>query len=264
MLNSSISSRWLVCYQPNSQAHIRLFCFPYAGASPAFFRDWHKQLLDSIELFVVHLPGRGSRIKEPAFTQMQALTEVIVKEIVPYINQPFVFFGHSLGALIAFEVACELRRQFNLTPIHLFVAACPAPHLSPSGSPSYQLPEPEFIERMKIGNGTPDEILKNPKLMAKFLPLMRADAELGDTYTYREQDPLNSAISVFGGREDFLVSEKELVAWYKYTQNYFRIQMFPGNHFFINNNLEQLLKVLSDELKLDLALSSSCLISKEF
>ncbi|MGD1875279.1 MAG: aminotransferase class I/II-fold pyridoxal phosphate-dependent enzyme [Mastigocoleus sp.] len=248
MLNYLADNPWLVSYKANPKARIRLFCFPHGGSGPQLFRDWHKELSETIDLYVIQPPGRGNRLKEFPYTQMKPLVNAIVKEILPYMDKPFAFLGHSLGGLICFEVTRELRRQCRHSPIHLFIVSCRAPQLPASGTPSYNLPDKEFIEKMRRGNSTPVKILTNPKLMNLFLPSIRADAVLGDTYQYCIEEPLDCPISAFGGTEDTVVSQNELNDWRYQTHNSFKLQMFEGDHFFLKNDSASFLRVLREQL----------------
>lgn len=257
MVNSFAHNPWLACYKPNSQALIRLFCFPHAGAGPQSFRNWHKGLPETVEFCVVQAPGRGSRLKELPYTRMKPLVDRIVEELVPYLNKPFAFFGHSLGGLISFEVTRQLCRQSSPRPVHLFIAGCRAPHLPTFGTLIYQLPDDEFIEKMRRGNRVPKEILANSKLLNSFIPPLRADAELSDTYEYCDKEPLDCPISVYGGTEDTEVSQNELEDWCHQTRSDFKLQMFPGDHFFFKNDSTSFLRALTEQLEQYLSINSS-------
>src|SRR5262249_42750474 len=112
-----------------SESRIRLFCFPYAGSSAQIFHGWQQDLPRTIEVTPVHLPGRGKRIREKPFTELTALAEVLTGEISPHVDKPYALFGHSLGAIIAFEVARGLRRRGLPLPRRLFVSGCRAAQL---------------------------------------------------------------------------------------------------------------------------------------
>jgi medium-chain acyl-[acyl-carrier-protein] hydrolase len=145
---------------------------------------------------------------------------------------PFAFFGHSLGSLISFELTRWLRRQKVPCPLQLFVSGCRVPQIPNPDPPIHQLPDVEFIEELRRFNGTPKAVLDNPELMEVFLPLLRSDMRLYETYVYDHEAPLDCPISAFGALEDEEVSREELAAWYDQTRSRFNIQMFPGDHFF--------------------------------
>jgi surfactin synthase thioesterase subunit len=239
---------WLPPLQSNPQADLRLFCFPYAGASSVVFRGWPAYLPGYVEVCAVQLAGRGRRLREEPYTKIPALVHAAAEALQPYLDKPFVFFGHSLGALIGFEMARWLRGRGGREPLHLFVSGRRAPQLPSTDPPTFKLPEAEFIEELKQLNGTPHEVLANPELMAVTLPLLRADFELAQTYTYTAEPPLDISITAFGGVEDKKVPQEELGEWSKQTTSSFSLRMFPGDHFYLNSARPQLLQALSQEL----------------
>jgi medium-chain acyl-[acyl-carrier-protein] hydrolase len=245
-----IHNPWLIIPKPNPQAKLRLFCFPYAGGGAAIFKAWHKELNPKIEVCAVQLPGRENRLSEPAFNRLQPLIEAISQAILPNLNQPFAFFGHSMGGLICFELASYLRRIYNLTPVHLFISAASAPHIPDTKPPIHNLPQIDFLEELRRFNGTPNEVLENQELMELISPTLRADFGVLETYIYSKSPPLSCAITAFGGITDPEVSQTELAAWQEHTTGEFSLQMLPGNHFFIHENRLQLLDLLSQHTAL--------------
>jgi medium-chain acyl-[acyl-carrier-protein] hydrolase len=241
------AGRWIVYPKPNERASLRLFCFPYAGGGSAIFRKWPDCLLDSIEVGLVQLPGRESRLSERAFTRVAPLVNTIARSLYSHFDKRFAFFGHSMGAIIAFELARELRRLRAPSPDHLIMSGRGAPQLS-NDLPTYNLPDPEFLSELKRLNGTPKEVFRNAELIRLMLPLVRADFELIQTYAYSDEPPLDCVITALGGLDDHYVSREELEAWKLQTTNSFRLQFLPGDHFFINTAQRTLLELLSCEL----------------
>jgi medium-chain acyl-[acyl-carrier-protein] hydrolase len=235
---------WLICPKPNLRARVRLFCFPYAGGGSLIFREWCQELAPDIEVYAIQLPGRESRLQEPAFNRLQALVEELSQGILPYLNKPFVFFGHSMGGLIAFEVTRRLR-QWGLCPMHLFISGARAPHLPDLDPPIHNLPQMEFIKELRRFNGTPAAILENAELMELLLPTLRADFAVLETYTYTPEASLPCPLTVFGGLQDEIVTQDELKAWKEHTNQTFSLQMLPGNHFFLQQERARLLKFIS-------------------
>ncbi|MGH2506509.1 MAG: thioesterase II family protein [Ktedonobacteraceae bacterium] len=236
---------WIICPRPQPQAQLRLFCFPYAGGGASLYRTWHQTLPPTIEICPVQFPGRENRLTEQAFTQVEPLIQDLYNAISPYLDKPFAFFGHSMGALVSFELTRYLRQKAGLSPQHLCVSAHRAPHLPDRHTPIYQLPYPEFREELRHLNGTPEGVLQNEELMQLLLPTLRADFTLCETYTYDPQEPLACPIAVFGGTEDDKITSAELQAWHDQTQNAFVLHMLPGDHFFIHSTRELLLRTLS-------------------
>jgi medium-chain acyl-[acyl-carrier-protein] hydrolase len=236
-------SSWLHCPKPNPKSCLRLFCFPYAGAGASIFRTWIGQL-PSIEVFLIQPPGRETRLREPCFTKLDSFIRAFLPELLPYLDCPFVFFGHSMGALISFEVVRQLRRSRHLTPLHLFVSGRQAPQLPELDPPMHQLPRAEFLRGLRSYDGTPESVLQNQDLMDLFLPILRADFSIIETYTYRAEVPLSCPISAFGGIQDSKVTLDRLGAWQDQTSSSFSLKMFPGGHFYLNHQSESLLATI--------------------
>jgi medium-chain acyl-[acyl-carrier-protein] hydrolase len=243
-------NNWIVCFKPNPRVRIRLFCFPYAGGGALVFRAWAENLPLEIQVCPIQLPGRENRFKEPPFTQVQPLVQTLLEVFYPYyLTKPFAFFGHSMGALISFELARQLHQQYNLTPVHLFVSARLAPQEVDPRPPIYQLPEDEFVEQLCHLSGTPETILHNAELMQMLLPVLRADFAINEAYMYKPREPLDVPISAFGGLQDPKVSQEDLKKWSEQTSRSFNLHMFPGNHFFINNAQSLVLRAITQELR---------------
>ena len=225
---------WIKRLRQDPQTRFRLFCFPYAGGGASIFRTWPQRLPRDIEVCAIQLPGREERLAEPLFDRLASLIDVLVNVLHPYMDLPFAFFGHSLGSVVAFELTRRLRRQKASCPLQLFVSGSRAPQILDPDPPLHQLPDAEFIEELRRFNGTPLAVLDNPELMELLLPLLRSDMRLLETYGYDHEAPLDCPISAFGGLADKEVSRDELAAWRDQTRSRFRMQIFPGDHFFLN------------------------------
>ncbi len=247
MLTVSRISPWIVTPRP-VESGMRLICFPYAGAGASLFRSWaDSELLADIEVCAVQLPGRETRITESPVGDVRRLVRMLCEALEPYLDRPFVFFGHSIGALVSFELARELRRIKGIEPSHLFVSGCPAPQL-PSSERMCDLPEDEFLERVCRFNGTPPEVLNHPELMQLIIPALRADFSLRDRYVYREEPSLDCPITAFGGMSDKHVDSVMLRSWRQHTRERFQLWLFQGDHFFVRSAQGPLLEVLSSAL----------------
>lgn len=239
---------WVLCPRPNPQARLRLFCFPYAGGAASAFYTWLDDLPGGVEICPIQLPGRESRLGEPPFTRLEPLLDALVLAIQPYLDKPFAFFGHSMGATISFELACQLRAQGASTPVHLFISGSRAPHTPDPDPPIHHLPDAELVEELRRFNGTPEAVLQNAELMHLLLPILRADLTLHETYRYVPGEPLDCPISAFGGLEDEEVSHDDLAAWRDQTCGTFTLRMFPGDHFFLRSARTLLLQAVSQDL----------------
>lgn len=233
-----------------SEPRLRLFCFPYAGGGASLFRLWPDKFPIDIEVCPIYLPGRESRLKEPLFTRLSALVAALFDALEPLMDMPFAFFGHSMGALISFELARYLRRMQQPGPAYLFISSHRAPQLPDSNAPLHDLPESELIDMLARLGGTPQAILQHTELMKVLLPILRADFELCETYVYSPEPALNCPLSVFGGEQDTMVRVSELQAWQAQTQRSFTLHLLPGDHFFISSQQESLLEILCQELEL--------------
>lgn len=172
MLTATDRRPWLVTCRRGDG--LRLIGFPYAGGGPSLFRGWPSELLQDIELCAVHLPGREARMKEQPIGDLRRVVAELAKAIEPVCDRPVALFGHSIGGLLAFECARELRRRYGIEPVHLFVSGCPAPQIRDQDR-LCELPDEEFVERMRHFNGTPREILDHAEMMELMLPTLRAD-----------------------------------------------------------------------------------------
>jgi medium-chain acyl-[acyl-carrier-protein] hydrolase len=227
---------------------MRVFCFPYAGGGAAVFRAWPDDLPEEVEVCAIALPGRGARLREAPFNRLAPLVAVLSAAIVPYLDRPFAFFGHSMGALMGFEVARDLRRRGDFKPSHMFVSGYRAPQLGFLGTPIHALSDDAFIEELRRLNGTAHEILESDELMRLLLPMLKADFAMCEGYLYTPDAPLDCAISAYGGRDDGEVSAEDLRAWRAQTSGPFTVQMFPGDHFFLESARRELLRAVGGEL----------------
>ena len=241
---SSIFNSWIECYHPNPGASLRLFCFPYAGGSARIYRSWGKHLPSCVEVCAVQLPGRDRRIAETPFNNLASLVRATAEALHAFLNKPFAFFGHSMGALLSFEFAHYLRAEFNLSPEHLFLSGRSAAHVDNNEPSIYDLPTPQLLEELQQLKGTPPHVLENPDLMELMLPLLRADFALADTYTYSARPLLTCPLTALGGLRDSAVPRADLEAWAELTSGAFSLRMFPGDHFFLHSDELRLLDVI--------------------
>ena len=243
------SNNWFVCPGAKPGVETRLFLFPYAGSGPAAFGKWSAGLPDNIEVWIAHYPGRGSRHTEPPLRQVITLTDKFAQAIQSLLDKPFALFGHSLGGLVAFELARQLRKQNLPGPQTLFISACGAPQLLDPHPPIHTLPDREFLQALQELKGMPVEVFNFPELIELLLPALRADFEAVENYQYPSDGlPLNCPIVAFGGLDDPRVSQERLEGWAMHTNAGFKSQFFPGDHFFIHGMKEALLQSIAKEI----------------
>lgn len=240
---------WVLRYKENARASLRLFCFAYAGGTAALFRPWADALTTEVEVCGIQLPGREQRLAEKPYNRMEVLIQALAEAIYPYLDRPFAFYGHSMGALVSFELARQLRRKFDRHPMRLFVAAHRAPHL-PHPNRSVHLLSPEDFKAVLRSGETPEAVLQNEELMQVLLPALRADFEICGTYTYQYEAPLDLPFSILGGSEDTQVALASLEAWREHSTKRCSLRQFPGSHFFLRSARHLLLAAIGQDLGL--------------
>jgi medium-chain acyl-[acyl-carrier-protein] hydrolase len=177
------------------------------------------------------------------------LIKTLAEALRPQLDRPFAFFGHSLGALVAFELARRLERDGGPVPVRLLVSGCAAPQVPRDGRPLHVLPEAEFRSELRGLNGTPAAVLENEELMELLLPTLRADFALCETYTFIPGPPLTCPINAWGGLNDDAVSRQSLDAWQEQTTGSFRLHLLPGDHFFLHTSRPKLLQMVAEDLR---------------
>ena len=238
-------SVWFQVPNPVTDAKLRMFCFSYAGGNASAYRDWYQKLPNDVELCSVQLPGRGARFKEKAFTNLNSLVDALVEAFTPFLDVPYVFFGHSMGAQVAFELSRRLRDMGLSQPQSLFVSGRRAPNLPAKRRPIHGLPEDQFREEIRRLNGTPAEAFENPELMELVSPILRADCQVIETCEYQPSEPLGIPIIALGGAQDQQVTIDELEHWSRLTCDKFEMRLFSGDHFYIHSATDALLNCLS-------------------
>jgi medium-chain acyl-[acyl-carrier-protein] hydrolase len=194
------------------------------------------------------LPGRGTRFGEAPFTRLDPLLDALEQPLTPLLDVPFALFGHSMGALVAFELARRLRRRGGPRPVHLFVAAYEAPQIVSSEPAAHVLPDPLFLAELRRYGGLPESVLLEPELLELFLPIVRADFEVLETWSHTPEEPLDIPISAFGGLADPMTPPDQIEAWRVQTRSDFTRRMFPGDHFFLDGDRAALLCLVSQAL----------------
>ncbi|QIE88180.1 thioesterase II family protein [Pseudomonas nitroreducens] len=228
---------------------LRLFCLPYSGASAMLYARWKRQLPEWIEVCPVELPGRGRRFAEGLQTDLRALASQLADEIAARLDLPYAIFGHSLGGLLAFELAHALRERGLPLPQALFASAASAPsHRDSHRELAQEQSDAQLIERMQRLGGTSAAVFADAEMLALTLPVMRADFLLCGRYDYRRRAPLTCPIHVFGGKGDRL-SVESLSAWQDETCAGFSLEMLEGGHFFINTDEARLLELMLGRLQ---------------
>jgi len=226
---------------------LNLICFPHAGAGAVAFNGWTPLLAPTVRPVAVQLPGREDRIREPRYESLGPLLDDLVPVLAEHVAPPFAFFGHSMGALVAYEAARRMRAQGLPGPRHLFVSGRPAPHLRDHARPIGGLPHDDFLTALRSLNGFPAEVLADEALTRLVAPTLRSDFRVCEGYVHRRGAPLDCPISVFGGTADD-VTRQDLAEWAAHTNVAFRLRMLPGDHFFVMAECLRVLAAICDDL----------------
>jgi medium-chain acyl-[acyl-carrier-protein] hydrolase len=240
---------WIVGGRTSSSAVCRLFCLPHSGSGAFQFASWKNFLPEVLDICPIQLPGRENRLREPPFTRIQTIVENLASELSLHLDRPYILYGYSLGALVAFELARELRRRKIQPPLSLYALARRAPHLPPHDPPVHHLPDDLFLAEMaRRYGGMPAILLQDAELMKLLIQALRADITALETYVYKEEDPLDCPIYTFGGNLDSTAKERDFEAWHSHTNSGFELKMFDGDHFFIRDNRESIFRSILGQI----------------
>jgi len=237
---------WLEFRPATVRAKLRLFCLPHAGGGAVSFYSWSALLPPFVQVCSVRLPGRETRLSEPLFTEIDPLVDVMVQELQPWLDIPYAVFGHSMGALLAFELVRRQQRAGNPMPVWTFLSGRRAPDMPGEMKSLQTLPDREFVaELSRLYNGMPDEIVDDEESIKMFLPILRADIAVVESYRFMRGEPLDCPMTVFAGARDSSVSWDQMLAWKRQTGRSFALHILPGGHFY---SQEPLLRTISDTL----------------
>ncbi len=237
---------WLVAYPARGRARRRLVCFPFAGGGAAAFRLWAAELPADVEVWAAQLPGRERRHGEAAIADAARVVAELVAALAPRLDLPYALFGHSMGAVLAYETTRQLAAAGHPLPALLAVSGRRAPHLPATKPPIHDLPDDGFVAAIKAFEGTPQAVIDNAELMELVLPALRADFRLVETYRPGPgPDRLELPVWAVGGEQDGEASAEQVRAWRDVTSGPFECRFLPGGHFFLNTHRAELLAALT-------------------
>jgi surfactin synthase thioesterase subunit/glycosyltransferase involved in cell wall biosynthesis len=244
-----VGSQWFPGAEAAPPGSLRLFCFPYAGGGTMPYKSWQAPLETTAFVCPVRLPGRESRLADAPVESMESLVGALADEIQPLLDSPFAFFGHSMGGVVAFELARELRRRGRPLPKVLIASAARAPKFRLNHQPRPPVSEAEFLEEIRRLEGMPADVLSNPELLKLALPALCVDARLYDRYVYTPDEPLPLPIQAYGGERDPNVTREHLEAWREQAARDFGLRVFTGGHFYLLERRDQLLQAIDQDLR---------------
>ncbi|MFD8967143.1 thioesterase II family protein [Streptomyces sp. NPDC059568] len=247
-MTRATTPRWLMCRQRRPSAKLRLYCFPHSGGSPGEYLRWSDRLPADVEVWGVQLPGRGSRLGEPPLTRIPEIVEALVDQ-AEFIA-PYAFFGHSMGAPLAYETALALRERGRTGPRQLFMSVNAPPHLHRPGLSLSELTEPDFAARVEKRYGPlPPSLADDAGLRERYLATLYADLTAVATYRPVPQAPLDCPVLALGGAQDW-EDEDRLAEWRHHTTGPCEVRILSGGHFYFRDRPDAFFDTLSDRLAL--------------
>lgn len=248
---SAESDEWIRRYRPAPGAAIRLVCLPHAGGSASFFLPVSAALSPAIDVLAVQYPGRQDRLREPMIDDLGDLADAVVTALTPWLDRPFAFFGHSMGATLAFEVTRRLEQGAGPAPLHLFASGRRAP--SRHRDENVHLGgDDRIIAELTELSGTDTRVLGEEEMLRMVLPAIRNDYRATETYRYRPGPPLSCPITVLTGDADPKTSLEEAEAWRDHTTGPFDLRVYPGGHFYLADHQSEVLDAITDRLAVGL------------
>lgn len=227
-------SPWLMKPIERPDAATRLICLPYAGGGASAYRGWARLVPHDVELCAVQPPGRENRFSEPPLRDIRSIATGVANALAAEGDwRPMVVFGHSMGALVAFELARVLRARGATMPRLIVLSGHVAAHLPPHRPPIYDLPEREFLGRIRVMDGTPPALFEHRELLDFYLPVLRADFTACDTYVCADEPPLEVPMLVLAGESDTTMPVDDVRGWSRHTTARFLMRVMPGGHFFV-------------------------------
>lgn len=234
---------WLIPLRRSTRPRLRLVCLPYAGGSAGAYRPFVERLPLDVELWAAQLPGRPPRMREPALTRFAPMLDGLEAALGALLDRPVALLGHSMGSMLAFELAHRIEATGVRSLRAVFVSGRGLPAPGHGGVWLHRLDDEALLAKLTELGGLPKEIRAEKELLALLLPLVRADLEALETWTPTD-GPLASPIVAMGGRGD-LVSEADLDAWRCKTKGPFILKMFEGDHFFIQSSVDQVVGLVT-------------------
>ncbi|MEV6233294.1 alpha/beta fold hydrolase [Saccharopolyspora shandongensis] len=238
MTRTPTSNPWVRRFKPLSDSRARLVCFPHAGGSASYFLRLARRLVPAVETLSVQYPGRQERRREPFCTSISELADGIFEALLPQLVEPYAFFGHSMGSILAFEVARRFERSAGSAPVRIFASARPAPSTRGRGD-VHLLDDATLLGEMKRLGGTDPRVLEDGDLLSVILPVVRADYQAIGTYACPAGASVRCPVTAMIGDSDPVATADEALVWREHTTGGFDLAAYPGGHFYIDENIDR-------------------------
>lgn len=244
---TSPSDTWVRRFQPEPHSNVRLICFPHAGGSASYYRPFTESLSPQVEVLSIQYPGRQERFQEKLIDNIPELADEACRALLPWCDRPFALFGHSMGAIAAFEVARRLRHR-GVNPLSVFASGARAPS-RPAPEILHALDQNDLVAELCRMGGTDPELLADKDVQDLILPITRADMKALETYVYADGTTLDCPIWALVGADDPQTPIEDAVAWREFTASDFKLQIFPGGHFYLGDYRGDVLATVSAALR---------------
>jgi surfactin synthase thioesterase subunit len=238
---------WIRHFRPEPESKVRLICFPHAGGAATYYHPFAGDLAPDVEVLAIQYPGRQDRYGEKRIECIPELADAVFDALLPWCDRPFALFGHSMGAVVAFEVTRRLQHS-DLSPLSLFLSGRRAPSRRPGGT-VHLLGEADLIAELGRVGGTDPELLADEDMRAVILPIARSDIKAAETYVPVAGEKLDCPIWALVGDADPETPIEDASAWGDYTTSAFNLKVFPGGHFYLDPCRQDVLAAVSAALR---------------
>ncbi|MGX1885242.1 thioesterase II family protein [Streptomyces sp. NPDC055287] len=248
-MGSLDTSAWIHRYDPAPDAPTRLVCFPHAGGSASFYLPVARAMSPDTDVLSIQYPGRQDRRHESCAASVDELARGVADALAPWLDRPVTLFGHSMGAMVAFEVA-RLLESAGTQPLGLIASGRRAPSRTrPRQDPVHLRDDQGLMDEIRRLSGTDDRLLADEELLRMILPAIRGDYRVVESYEYRPGPPLNCPVLSLMGDADPQVTEEEAGSWSEHTTGRFTKTVFPGGHFYLNSQGADVIRTISDHIR---------------
>jgi pyochelin biosynthesis protein PchC len=238
---------WIRRYKPCEASGLRLICFPHAGGAASYFFWLAQALAPHIEVLALQYPGRQDRRREKCVDNIPELVDRVGNALRGSIDGPFAFFGHSMGAVVAFEVTRRLQADSAGLPLRLFVSGRRAPSCRRTEA-IHKRGDVALIEEVRRLGGTDPRILGDEEVLAGMLSLIRTDYMAAETYVYDPGPPLECPLTVLAGDNDPHATPAEVSAWRDFSTAEVDVRVFAGGHFYLTEYKPQVAEIITSSL----------------